>query len=102
MEALNASFQKGCVEQTEFMDLTVAARGIGRWLDHYNQRRTHHGLGGLLVYGGADQTLKSIERGLGAITPELTYSDSRGPEILPVVSRGGKPQIWLMGGKILR
>lgn len=106
VEALNASFQKECVEQNEFMDLTDAARGIGRWVEHYNHRRTHHGLGGLLVpadryYGVAEQTLKRIEQGLGAETPELTNSDSRGLELFRVVSHSGKPQIWLMGQKIL-
>jgi len=106
VEALNASFQKECVEQIEFTDLTDAARSIGRWVDHYNHRRTHHGLGGLLVpadryYGVAEQTLKRIEHGLGADTPELTNPDSRGLELFRVVSHGGKPQIWLMGEKIL-
>ncbi len=71
------------MEQNEFMDLTDAARGTGRWVEHYNHRRTHHGLGGLLVpadrfYGVADQTLKKIEQGLGADTAELTSPDSRG------------------------
>ena len=106
VEALNASFQKECVEQNEFMDLTDAARGIGRWVEHYNHRRTHHGLGGLLVpadryYGVAEQTLRRIEQGLGAETPELTNPDSRGVELFRVLSQGGKPQIWLMGQKIL-
>lgn len=106
VEALNASFQKECVEQNEFMDLTDAARGIGRWVEHYNHRRTHHGLGGLLVpadrfYGVAEQTLKRIEQGLGADTAELTSPDSRGLDLFRVVSYGGRPQIWLMGEKIL-
>ncbi len=106
VEALNASFQKECVQQTEFMDLTDAARVIGRWIDHYNHRRTHHGLGGLLVpadrfYGIADQSMKRIEQGLGADTADLTCPDSRGLELFRVVSYGGKPQIWLMGEKIL-
>jgi transposase InsO family protein len=106
VEALNASFQKECVEQKEFMDLTDAARGIGRWVEHYNHRRTHHGLGGLLVpadryYGVAEQTLKRIEQGLGAETPELTNPNSRGLDLFRVVSHGGKPQVWLMGQKIL-
>ena len=105
VEALNASFQKECIEQQEFMDLTDAARGIGRWVEHYNHRRTHHGLGGLLVpadrfYGIAEQTLKRIEQGLGADT-ELTHPDSRGLELFRVVSHGGRPQVWLMGEKIL-
>lgn len=106
VEALNASFQKECVEQIEFMDLTDAARGIGRWVEHYNHRRTHHGLGGLLVpadrfYGIAEQSLQRIEQGLGAQTAELSSPDGRGLELFRVVSRGGKPEVWLMGEKIL-
>lgn len=106
VEALNASFQKECVQQTEFMDLTDAARAIGRWVDHYNHRRTHHGLGGLLVpadrfYGIAQQSIKRIEQGLGADTADLTCPDSRGLELFRVISYSGKPQIWLMGEKIL-
>jgi hypothetical protein len=88
------------------MDLTDAARGTGRWVEHYNHRRTHHGLGGLLVpadrfYGVAQQTLKRIEQGLGADTAELTSPDSRGLDLFRVVSYGGRAQIWLMGEKII-
>ena len=106
VEALNASFQKECVEQIEFMDLTDAARGIGRWVEHYNHRRTHHGLGGLLVpadrfYGIAEQSLQRIEQGLGAQTAQLSSPDGRGLELFRVVSRGGKPEVWLMGEKLL-
>ncbi len=106
VEALNASFQKECVEQAEFLDLTDAARAIARWVEHYNHRRTHHGLGGLLVpadrfYGLAEQTLKRIEQGLGASPLEQIGPDSRGLELFRVLSRGGKPQVWLMGQKIL-
>ena len=106
VEALNASFQKECVEQKEFMDLTDAARCIGRWVEHYNHHRTHHGLGGLLVpadryYGLVEQAMKRIEQGLGAETPGLTNLDSRGLTLFRVASYGGKPQVWLMGQKIL-
>jgi putative transposase len=106
VEALNASFQKECVHQMEFMDLTDAVRGIGRWVDHYNHQRTHHGLGGLLVpsdrfYGLAEENLRRIEQGLGASNPSLTSLDSRGLELFRVVSRGGQPEVWLMGQKIL-
>ncbi len=106
VEALNASFQKECVEQHEFMDLTDAARGIGRWVEHYNHHRTHHGLGGLLVpadrfYGIAEQSLRRIEQGLGANTAELTAAEHRALELFRVLSRGGRPEIWLMGEKIL-
>jgi transposase InsO family protein len=106
VEALNANFQKECVEQIEFLDLTDAARGIGRWVEHYNHRRTHHGLGGLLVpadrfYGIAEQSLRRIEQGLGAQTAELSSPDGRALELFRVLSRAGKPEIWLMGEKVL-
>ena len=106
VEALNASFQKECVEPYEFLDLSDAARQIGRWVEHYNHQRTHHGLGGLLVpadrfYGIAEQSLRRIEQGLGATTAELSSPDSRALELFRVLSRGGKPEIWLMGEKIL-
>ena len=48
-----------------------------------------------------EQTLKKIEQGLGADITELTSSDTRGLDLFRVVSYGGKPQIWLMGEKIL-
>ncbi len=106
VEALNASFEKECVRAQEFMDLSDAARVIGRWVEHYNHHRTHHGLGGLLVpadrfYGIAEQTLRRIEQGLGASSPELGSSDGRALELFRVLSRGGKPELWLMGQKIL-
>ena len=106
VEALNASFDKECVQAQEFMDLSDAARVIGRWVEHYNHHRTHHGLGGLLVpadrfYGIAEQTLRRIEQGLGASSPELASPDGRALELFRVLSRGGKPELWLMGQKIL-
>jgi transposase InsO family protein len=106
VEALNASFEKECVREHEFMDLTDAARAIGRWVEHYNHHRTHHGLGGLLVpadrfYGLAEQTLRRIEQGLGADPAQLANPDTRALELFRVLSRAGQPEVWLMGHKIL-
>jgi transposase InsO family protein len=106
VEALNASFQKECLRQQEFMDLTDAARAIGNWVFHYNHSRTHHGLGGLLVpadrfYGLVEHTLRRMEQGQGAHSLDMLSPDNRGLELLRVVSYGGKPQVWLMGEKLL-
>lgn len=106
VEALNASFQTECLRQQEFMDLTDAARAIGSWVHHYNHSRTHHGLGGLLVpadrfYGLVEHTLRRMEQGQAAHTLDVLSSDTRGLELLRVVSYGGKPQVWLMGEKLL-
>lgn len=105
VEALNGSFQKECLQQQEFLDLTDAARAVGSWVHHYNHFRTHHGLGGLLVpadrfYGLVEQTLRRIEQGQGAHSLDMLSPDNRGLELLRVVSHGGKPQVWLMGEKL--
>lgn len=105
VEALNAAFQKECLTVNEFMDLGDALRVIGRWVDHYNHRRTHHSLGGLLVpadrfYGIAEQTLKRIEQGLGAKTDDLTAVEQRWVTLFSIRTKAGKPEIWLMGKKI--
>jgi transposase InsO family protein len=106
VEALNAAFQKECLLQREFMDLSDAARAIAAWVDHFNHKRTHHGLGGLLVpadrfYGLAERTLKMIEMGQGATALDLLSPDCRGLELFKIVSHEGVPQIYLMGRKLL-
>ena len=106
IEALNAAVQKECLTQYEMTDLTDAARVIGRWVDGYNHKRTHHGLGGLLVpadrfYGLADRTLKLIEKGHGGDALDILSPDHRGLELFRVVSHGGNPEVYLMGKKIL-
>jgi len=104
---LNASFQKECVQPYELMDLTDAARQIGRWVEHYNHHRTHHGLGGLLVpaerfYGIAEQSLRRIEQGLGATTAELTSPENRALELFRVLSRGAGMLRGIGGGGVSR
>jgi len=105
VEALNAAFQKECLMQREFMDLADATRAIEVWVDHFNHKRTHHGLGGLLVpadrfYGLAERTLKLIEMGQGASALEILNPECRGLELFKVVSHDGMPQVYLMGRKI--
>ena len=105
VEALNAAFQKECLTQYEFTDLTDAARIIGRWVDLYNHQRTHHGLGGLLVpadrfYGLVERTLKLIEQGQGGHALDILSPDHRGLELFRVVSHGGNPEVYLLGKKI--
>ena len=105
VEALNAAFQKECLRQYEFMDLSDASRTIGRWVDHYNHQRTHHGLGGILVpadrfYGISERTLKMIELGQGAHALDILNPENRGLELFRVTSHNGEPAVYLMGKKI--
>ncbi len=106
VEALNASIQKELIRQVEFIDLVDARQQIGRWVQLYNYKRTHHALGGVLVpadrfHGWQEETLKRIEEGHGADMADLLSPDGRGLELFKVVSVGGQPTVYLMGKKIL-
>ena len=106
VEALNASVQKELIRQVEFVDLADARQQVGRWVQLYNYKRTHHSLGGLLVpadrfHGWQEETLKRIEEGHGADMQDLLSPDGRGLELFKVVSTGGQPAVYLMGRKIL-
>jgi len=104
-EALMATVQKELIRQVEFTDLADAQRQVRRWVQFYNYRRTHHGLGGLLVpadrfHGWEQETLKRIEQGHGADFQDLLNPDERGLELFKVVSVGGQPAVYLMGSKV--
>ncbi len=104
-EALMATVQKELIRQVEFTDLADAQRQIRRWVQFYNYRRTHHGLGGLLVpadrfHGWVRETLKRIEQGHGADFQDLLSPEQRGLELFKVVSVAGQPAIYLMGKKV--
>jgi transposase InsO family protein len=106
VEKLNAAIRKELLTQVEFADLADAHLRIGVWVEQYNYRRTHMGLGGLLVpgdrfHGVADVIMKRIEQGNGADPLDLLAPSSRGLELFRVVSVAGQPSVYLMGKKIL-
>jgi transposase InsO family protein len=49
VEAVNRQLQKELLRRREFVGVSEASEGIGSWVEEYNYRRTHQGLGGLLV-----------------------------------------------------
>ena len=105
-EALAATFQKELTRQVEFTDLSDAWRQVERWIHFYNYKRTHHGLGGLLVpadrfHGWQEETLKRIEHGNGADLDDVRNPEGRGLELFKVISIAGQPAVYLMGRKVL-
>jgi transposase InsO family protein len=104
-EALVATVKKELIRQVEFTDLADAHRQIAHWVRFYNYQRTHHGLGGLLVpadrfHGWQEETLKRIEQGHGADCRDMLNPDERGLDLFKVVSKGGQPEVYLMGKKV--
>jgi transposase InsO family protein len=105
-EALAATFQKELTRQVEMDDLVDARSQVTRWVEFYNYKRTHHGLGGLLVpadrfHGFEKETLKRIEQGHGADLDDLLSPEGRGLELFKVVSVAGQPAVYLMGRRVL-
>lgn len=49
VESTNKQLQKELLRQQHFDSVGEAEEAIGRWVEGYNYRRTHQGLGGLLV-----------------------------------------------------
>jgi transposase InsO family protein len=67
VEALNKRIKHELFEQQYFSTLEQAASALEAWVEHYNHKRPHQGLGGLLVpaerfHGQADKVLDQIAR----------------------------------------
>ncbi len=103
VEVFNANLAKELFDVHQFYNLAEMKRRLANHLHWYNHRRTHHALGGLLVpadryYGRVEEVLARIEAGAGAtMHTDLLDLRDRALELFKVVSRGGKPEIWLMG-----
>jgi putative transposase len=106
VEVFNANLHKELFDQHRFYDVAEMKRRLASHLHWYNHRRTHHALGGLLVpadrhYGRADEVLARIEAGVAADANDALELRTRPLELFRVTSTGGRPEVWLMGTKIL-
>lgn len=104
IEVFNANLHKELFDRITFEDVGELRRRLGPHFAWFNNHRTHHALGGLLVpadryFGRADEVTARIENGGSAGDP-LDLA-GRTLDLLRVVSHRGKPEVWLMGHKIL-
>jgi len=103
----NANIAKELFDVQRFYDIDEMKRRLAAHLHWYNHRRTHHALGGLLVpadryYGRVEEVLARIEAGAGASAhTDLLDLRDRALELFKVVSRDGKPEVWLLGQPLL-
>jgi len=106
-EVFNANLAKELFDVQRFYDVSEMKRRLAAHLHWYNHRRTHHALGGLLVpadryYGRVEEVLARIESGVGAAAhTDLLDLRDRALELFKVVSRDGKPEVWLLGQPLL-
>lgn len=104
LEALNANVRKELTSRVEFADLGDARQKVATWVRTYNLERVHEGLGGLLVpadrfFGRVDEVLAQIEHGEPVASPATTL-ETRALELFRVLSRGGRPELWLLGERV--
>ncbi len=105
LEAFNANLHKELFNVTRFYDVAEMRRRLAAHLHWYNHQRTSHALGGLLVpadryYGRVEEVLARIEAGTGREGLEGLQLGDRALELFKVISKGGVPEVWLMGQKL--
>ena len=106
VEVFNANLHKELFDAHRFYDVAEMRRRIEAHLHWYNHARTHHALGGLLVpadryYGRVAEVLARIEAGGGRDVGDGVDLRERCLELFKVTSRGGTPEVWLLGQKLL-
>lgn len=104
VEVFNANLHKELFDRHRFYDLAEMKRRLATHLHWYNHVRTHHALGGLLVpadrhHGRAEEVLARIEAGAQHGGDDLELRE-RCLELFKVVSRGGVPEVWLLGKRL--
>ena len=106
VEVFNANLHKELFDKHRFYDVTDMQRRLAVHLAWYNTARTHHALGGLLVpadryYGRVDDVLARIEAGAGREVGDGVELRDRCLELFKVTSKGGVPEVWLLGQRLL-
>ena len=103
VEACNKRVKKELLDQQHFLTVHAAAHAIHEWVRHYNYKRPHQGIGGLLApaerfNGQAEKVLAAIGQGID-ITGQNDYnSDSIDRSIMNLVlSSEGKVTLWILG-----
>ena len=103
---LNANLQKELFDVHRCHDVSELRKRMQSHLHWYNHARTNHALGGLLVpadryYGGAEEVLARIEAGALRESADALDLHERCLELFKVQSKGGVPEVWLLGRKLL-
>ena len=106
VEVFNANLHKELFDAHRFHDVAEMRRRLESHVHWYNHARTHHALGGLLVpadryYGRAAEVLARIEAGAGRELGDDLALRERCLELFKVTSRGGVPEVWLLGQRLL-
>jgi hypothetical protein len=103
VEACNKRIKKELIEQHHFPTVHDARSAIEQWVDHYNYKRPHQGIGGFLVpaerfHGQAEIALQGIEEGIDITSQNRYKSTGVNRSIFNLsLSPEGKFTLWILG-----
>lgn len=105
VEACNRRIKQELITQQPFPNLHEARGAIERWVDHFNYRRAHQGIGGFLVpaerfHGQAKAALSAMEKEFD-ITGQTAISSSIERSFINLVlTPEGRLTLYLLGQPI--
>jgi len=106
VEALNRRIKQELIDQQRFLNLHEAQRAMENWIEQYNYRRAHQGIGGFLVpaerfHGQAEKALSAIAGGIDISGQDCYISpDAERSVISLALSPEGRITLYLLGQPI--
>ena len=107
VEACNRRLKQELIDQQHFSNVHDARAAIDRWVYHYNYKRTHQGIGGLVVpaerfHGQADHVLAAVAKGIDVGADHCySFGGIQRSMINLVLNPDGKLTLYLLGQPIL-
>lgn len=103
VEALNKRIKNELFRQKHFSTLEQASCALAQWVDHYNSKRPHQGIGGFLVpaerfHGQADKVLDEIAKNCDVTSQEHDVERSIANLVL---SPDGTITLYILGQPVM-
>jgi len=106
IEAANKQIQKELIRRQEFKGVEEAEEAIKKWVETHNYKRTHQGLGGLLVpadrfHGRVDAVVKSLFKKIDPET-QIAYDGADISRSLMnlVLEPEGRMRLYVLGNPV--
>lgn len=106
VEACNRRLKAELLDRQHFANAHEAQSAIKSWIEHYNYKRPHQGIGGLVVpaerfHGQAEQVLEAIDKGTDMTGENCFTSSGLERSIINVVlGPEGQMTLYLLGQPI--
>ena len=107
VEACNRRVKNELLKQHHFVNLHEVQSAMEAWVENYNYRRPHQGIGGFLVpaerfHGQSKQALNAIDRGVNISDHNKNLSTDIERSIINLVSaQDGKMVLYILGQPLI-